>query len=210
MEFLDLVFRLGVVLAIFGFIWGIIRLGLTIARGGNPLSYPASLAFKLVEYALVVDLIVLFVSEKTAASISTGLLAGFILLIYFIGKVQRMNNRFLMIQIQMMQSKEEVTPPNMALEFGVVSIAMALFGFLLFYPVYAYNPISEWFYASIIDIEGTFFFGFIFKVIGFFFTVNILFRMFQSFTMILSGQALSSTKSNDKDDDKFDDFEEVN
>jgi hypothetical protein len=49
-EFFNLIFRLGVVLAIFSFIWGFIKIGLTILRGGMPLSAPMNIGIKTLQY----------------------------------------------------------------------------------------------------------------------------------------------------------------
>jgi hypothetical protein len=58
--------------------------------------------------------------------------------------------------------------------------------------------------------------GFIFKVIGFFFLLRILIKIFNGFTFLISGKPFVNVKSGyyagrkkDKDDDSFDDFEEI-
>jgi len=217
MEFISLVFRLGVVLAIFSFIWGIIQFLLTVLRGGLPLPYPLALALKMIQYFLIADITILFCTSRTETVELDIILSGFILLMYFIGKVQNMKSRFMMVQIQGMNNRQQPKlSPKMPLEFAVIAFSMALFIFLVVRPEFAYNPASEWFYKNIIEIEDTPIFGFIFKVIGFFFTLNILFRMVSAFTMILSGQAFNK-KGNGNDpnnnrgnDDRFDDYEEVN
>lgn len=214
MEFISLVFRLGVVLAIFSFIWGILRFILTLLRGGIPLSYPFKVGLKTLQYFLIAELTILFCTEQNDGNIQRTILTGLILLMYFIGKVQNMQFKMMMIQIQGrgMQTPEK---PNMRLEFGIVLLAMSLFTFLALYPDYAYNGVSKWFYTSILDIETTPIFGFIFKIVGFFFSLGILFRMVNSISMILSGKAFgnrndSSNNQSQKDDsNRFDDYEEI-
>ncbi|MCC6701673.1 MAG: hypothetical protein IT221_09115 [Fluviicola sp.] len=214
MEFISLVFRLGVVLAIFSFIWGILRFLLTILRGGLPLSYPFKIGLKTLQYFLIAELTILFCIEQNDGDLQRIILTGLILLMYFIGKVQNMQFKMMMIQIQGrgMQTPEK---PNMRLEFGIVLLAMSLFTFLALYPDYAYNGVSKWFYTSIIDIETTPIFGFIFKIVGFFFSLGILFRMVNSISMILSGKAFGNrdngSKNNPTNDDPnhFDDYEEI-
>lgn len=214
MEFISLVFRLGVVLAIFSFIWGILRFILTLLRGGIPLSYPFKVGLKTLQYFLIAELTILFCTEQNDGNIQRTILTGLILLMYFIGKVQNMQFKMMMIQIQgrNMQTPEK---PNMRLEFGIVILAMSLFTFLVLYPDFAYNGVSKWFYTSILDIETTPIFGFIFKIVGFFFSLGILFRMVNSISMILSGKAFgnrndSSNNQSQKDDsNRFDDYEEI-
>lgn len=218
MEFFSLVFRLGVVLAIFSFIWGLLQFALTILRGGQPLAYPIKLTLKLVQYILIADITIMF-CERSSKSLELDLaLSGLILLIYFIGKVQQIRMRRFFVQIQGQRLKpQEQFKPNMNLEFGVIGLSLGLFAFLAFYPDYAVNPVSTWFYQNIIGIEKAPFFGFIFKVVGFFFTLSILFRMVNAFSVLLSGQAFKNPNDkndnqsggSDRDSYRFDEYEEV-
>lgn len=216
MEFISLVFRLGVVLAIFSFIWGLLRFALTVLRGGQPLTYPMSLTLKLIQYFLLADITLLFYENKPGSSQLDLILSGLILLMYFIGKVQQMRMKLFFIQIQGQRfNQKPAFKPNMALEFGVIAISMGLFAFLAMFPAYAENPASNWFYENIIGIEKAPFFGFIFKIVGFFFTISILLKMANAFTMLLSGKAFSgpqdpNRRNNDDDNPyKFDDYEEI-
>ncbi|MES2557623.1 MAG: hypothetical protein V4604_15815 [Bacteroidota bacterium] len=214
MDFISLVFRLGVVLAIFSFIWGLLRLGLTILRGGTPLSYPVNLSLKMIQYFIIADITILFCETKSESLQLDLVLSGLILLMYFIGKVQNMKTKLQFISIQT-RGLNDVHKPNMNLEFGVIALSMALFIFLAIKQEFAVNPVSTWFYTTITDIEKTPIFGFIFKVVGFFFTINMLLKMFAAFTMLLSGRAFNKSKddnnNNGSDDNPyhFDDYEEV-
>lgn len=187
-------------------------------RGGVPMSYPLSLAFKTVQYLLIADVAIIFCTNNPNGNLSTSITTGLILLMYFIGKVQNMQFKAMMsIQIQGRALTEGVKP-KMALEFGIVALAMAVFGFLLWKPEFAENAISSWFYKNIVDIEDTPIFGFIFKVVGFFFTIGMLLRMFNALSMIFSGRAFGRNRDNDdqnqdrnnnRQDNHFDDYEEV-
>ena len=213
MEFIGLIFRLGVVLAIFSFIWGLLKFLLTLLRGGIPLSYPFKMGLKTVQYFLIAELTILFCNQDATNSLQQTILTGLILLMYFIGKVQNTQFKFAMIQIQGRQFQQP-EQPNISLEFGLVALAMAFFGLLSFFPEYAENAVSKWFYTSITDIETTPIFGFIFKVVGFFFTLTILFRMVSAISLILSGRGFGNKQnrgnSQPKDDNHFDDYEEIN
>jgi hypothetical protein len=84
---------------------------------------------------------------------------------------------------------------------------------LFFYPDYAFNGVSLWFKESILSIEKTPIFGWIFKLIGFFFLVSILLKVVNTFFLLISGKMLIQTRAGfrKKDgDDRFDDFEELN
>jgi hypothetical protein len=217
MEFISLVFRLGVVLAIFSFIWALIRFGLAILRGGLPMPYPLGLLLKLIQYFLIVDITILFCTSRVETMELDTILAGFILLMYFFGKVQNMRSRFMMVQIQGIgrPQQQQQEPPRMRLEFGVIALSMALFVFLAIRPDLAVNNAATWFYENIMEIERAPIFGFIFRVIGFFFTLSILFRMVSAFMVILSGQAFNTkgpqdnNDRNQRNDNRFDDYEEV-
>ena len=71
-----------------------------------------------------------------------------------------------------------------------------------------------WFQRSILDIESTVIIGFIFKIIGFFFLLGMIFKMLNALNYLISGKPLFDIKSrfsnmNKKDDTHFDDFEEL-
>lgn len=208
MEIIYFIFRLGVVLAIFSFIWGLINLGLGILRGGIPLSYPAKLSLKAIQYFLIVNVVVLFSFQDSDINVSNAIITGGIISMYFLGKVQRMKMRFAIIQIQG-KNFNQPEKPKMGLEFGVIAFAMFFYVFLLFNFGYASNNVANWFYKSIVDIENTVFFGFIFKIIGFFFTVTIIIRMINSINILLTGGNRQNENPDQEDNNRFDDYEEV-
>jgi hypothetical protein len=210
-EFFNLIFRLGVVLAIFSFIWGFIKIGLTILRGGIPLSAPMNIGIKTLQYLLLAEVTILFCTTDNGNYLAEAVTTGLILLMYFIGKMQNQRLKFRMVQFQG-QGLNVPNKPNMKAELGVIILAMALFTFLVVNPVFADNQISNWFYTSIKDIETTPIFGFIFGIVGFFFSLSIIFRMVNSISMILSGKAFEkqANEETNEQSDKFDDFEEIN
>ncbi len=211
MEFFNLIFRLGVVLAIFSFIWGFIKIGLTILRGGMPLSALMNIGIKTLQYLLLAEVTILFCTSDNGDYLAEAVTTGLILLMYFIGKMQNQRLKFMMVQFQG-QGLNVPNKPNMKAELGVIILAMALFTFLVVNPVFADNQISNWFFTSIKDIETTPVFGFIFGIVGFFFSLSIIFRMVNSISMILSGKAFEKQPSAETNEqsDKFDDFEEIN
>jgi len=210
-EFFNLIFRLGVVLAIFSFIWGFIKIGLTILRGGMPLSAPMNIGIKTLQYLLLAEVAILFCTSENDDYLAEAVTTGLILLMYFIGKMQNQRLKFMMVQFQG-QGLNVPNKPNIKAELGVIILAMALFTFLVINPVFADNQVSNWFYTSIKDIESTPIFGFIFGIVGFFFSLSIIFRMVNSISMILSGKAFEKQASEETNEqsDKFDDFEEIN
>ena len=115
-------------------------------------------------------------------------LAGIILLTYFVGKFQNSQNKN-----QMFKLMGNVMPNPMKTQFNskaeilVISIALAAFAGFFFYPQIADNALSEWFVQSIKDIEDTVIIGFIFQVIGFFFLLSMITKMLNGVRFIMNG-----------------------
>lgn len=214
---MNFIFRLGVLFAIYGFIWGIIELGLSLLRAGRKRAMGEEYFIKGVKYLLLVDVTFLFCLglDHETISIYNLAMAGLVLLMYFIGKLQNKQNQQVMFQMMGNGLPQVTNNFNLKAEIGVITLSIAFFFSLMFFPELAHNPISNWFHASILNIEDTPIFGFIFKVIGFFFLISMLLKMFNAFMFLLSGrpliQASSSFKSykKKKDEDGFDDFEEL-
>jgi chorismate mutase len=220
MELFNFIFRLGVLFAIYGFIWGIIEIGVSLLRGSNQKTRQEAYVIKLVKYILLVDVTVLFSLKLNQYSYSYYhlTLSGLVLLIYFIGKLQHQQNQFAFIQnIQRRQGKLGGEKLQLKNEIILITLSSLVFLLLAFFPAYAENPISKWFHVSILNIEDTPIFGFIFRVIGFFFLVNILFKVVHAFVFLFSGKAFLNTSNNPdqrtnskKNEDDYDDFEEIN
>ena len=95
---------------------------------------------------------------------------------------------------------------NARYEIVLISLSLMVFIFFVFEPSFAQNNIALWFKVTIIDIETTAIIGFIFKIVGFFFLVDILTKTMNAFQFI-TAKIVSSKPS--KNQDQFDDFEEV-
>ncbi len=217
MKFIDLAFRLGVVFAIFGFIWGTLSLLLTLVRGGRTKTVLEEYLLKSVQYFFLVNVTFLFCVQKEDSSIlmpNELILAGLILIIYFTGKLQNRQNRSAIFKMAGNPMPAISTMFNVKAEIIVITFSILFFTAFVFFPDYAQNPISLWFYNSILDIESTPIFGFMFKVIGFFVLTSILFKLLNGFSYLLSGAPLVKVNRqfqsrNKNDDNKFDDFEEL-
>jgi hypothetical protein len=217
MELINFIFRLGVLFAIYGFIWGIIEIGISLINVGRKRSMGEEYLIKGVKYILLVDVTFLFCLnlENNVISLYNLAMAGMVLLTYFIGKLQNQQNQQAMFKMMGNGLPKAMNNFNFKAEIGVIVLAIAFFFSLIYFPNLAKNPISNWLNESILNIEDTPIFGFIFKVIGFFFLLNMIMKMINGFTFLLSGkpfiQASSSFQNfrNKKDDDDFDDFEEL-
>lgn len=211
MELLNFVFRLGVVFAIYGFLWGIIELAFLLLSAGRRRSIGEVYLIKGLKYFFLVDVTFLFCLERSDASmivVNQLVFAGIILLTYFIGKFQNNQNKRLMFQMMGPGMPKQQLLFHARSEILVILLALLAFAFFGFYPEYATNPLSLWFHESIMNIEDTPVFGFIFKVIGFFFLINLIAKMINGINFILSGQAFKTPRRSKNDE--FDDFTELN
>lgn len=219
MELLDFIFRLGVLFAIYGFIWGLIELGIALLSANRSRSIIEIYTIRALKYFFLVDVTFLFCIEAEGAyQLITNrvVMAALLLLTYFIGKLQNNQNRqqlFRMVTINN-QRPRGIQVFNLRAEMLIISLSLLVFSAFWFYPSYASNPISLWFHESIVNIEDTPIFGFLFQVVGFFFIVSLIFKMSGALGYILSGQAFRDLKKNDQSDknkrtDDFDDFTEV-
>ena len=107
---------------------------------------------------------------------------------------------------------------NKRAEIIVIILALCVFIIFWFFPSLANNSASRWFHDNIMNIEDTPLFGFIFKIIGFFFLLSIFSRMFNAINYLLNSSNLSKNNmGNDNDsssignDDsgEYTDYEEV-
>ena len=206
MEILGLTFQLGVFFAIYGFIWFFIDLGIKFITSGAVKSELSNYLVKGVKYLFLVNVIFLFSVSDTEVKIELRALVPvmLILFLYFVGKFQKNQNKNIFLSRMGIQSN--------AVQFNsryeMVLIMLSLFVFILFIlePSIAQNNIAKWFKVTIIDIETTAIIGFIFKIIGFFFLLDILTKTMNAFQFII---ARIVSKAPLKNKDKFDDFEEV-
>jgi hypothetical protein len=217
MDLLDFIFRLGVLFAIYGFIWALIEFGLAILSMGSNRTPLGVYIFRAIKYVLLVDVTFLFCYnlENDHIQLYNLGLAGLVLLTYFIGKLQNRQQQAVFVSAFGSGMPNLKNNFNIQAELGVIGLSIGFFIFLIAYPQFSYNPLSSWFHESILNIEDTPIFGFIFKIIGFFFLLNLLFKMLNGFIYLISGRPLfkmtSGFRKFEKDKtDEFDDFEEIN
>ncbi|TNE72102.1 MAG: hypothetical protein EP333_08255 [Bacteroidetes bacterium] len=216
MELLDFIFRLGVLFAIYGFIWGLIEIAFVLLSAGRKRNLVEVYTIRALKYFFLVDVTFLFcVDSADSMNVITNqlILSGLLLLTYFIGKLQNNQNKQMVFRMVTMSNGMSSTNQqfNIKAEFSIILLSLAVFAGFWFYPELASNPASVWFHESILNIEDTPIFGFIFQIIGFFVILSLIFKMSSSLGYIISGQAFREVKnSKPKDDqDHFDDFTEV-
>ena len=206
MEILGLTFQLGVFFAIYGFIWFFIDLGIKFITSGAVKSELSNYLVKGVKYLFLVNVIFLFSVSDTEAKIELRALVPvmLILFLYFVGKFQKNQNKNIFLSRMGIQSN--AVQFNSRYEMVLITLSLLVFILFILEPSIAQNNIAKWFKVTIIDIETTAIIGFIFKIIGFFFLLDILTKTINAFQFII---ARIVSKAPSKNKDKFDDFEEV-
>jgi hypothetical protein len=214
MDLLNLIFKLGVFFSIYGFLWFFIELGLTFLVGGRKRTRFETYLIKGIKYAFLVNVTFLFSVDlnKHQVNFYNLIPSALVLSTYFVGMLQQKQKRQLFMGQLGKSAAEGIT---IKAEIILITLSGILFLGLLWYPQFAENTIALWFQRSILDIESTVIIGFIFKIIGFFFLLGMIFKMLNALNYLISGKPLFDIKSRfskmdtKKDDTHFDDFEEL-
>ncbi|HLV42928.1 MAG TPA: hypothetical protein VKY37_11665 [Brumimicrobium sp.] len=221
MEVLNFIFRIGVILAVYNFLWWLIMLAISVLRGGRPKQLLEVYLIKTVRYVFLADVVFLFSVQQSdgIALINDLLIAGLVLLIYFVGKIQNKQQRQSLLSMRGQANipglgdvLNRIKPAfDLRYEIVVLILVFSIFSGFYFAPHLATNTISNWFLESILNIEDTPVFGFVFKIIGFFFLVSVLMKVTGGIMTVLTGGVKRSSKGFDKneDDDHFDDYTEI-
>jgi len=214
MDLLNLIFKLGVFFSIYGFLWFFIELGLTFLVGGRKRTRFETYLIKGIKYAFLVNVTFLFSVDlnKHQVNFYNLIPSALVLSTYFVGMLQQKQRRQLFMGQLGKSAAEGIT---IKAEIILITLSGILFLGLVCYPQFAENTIALWFQRSILDIESTVIIGFIFKIIGFFFLLGMIFKMLNALNYLISGKPLFDIKSRfskmdtKKDDTHFDDFEEL-
>jgi hypothetical protein len=118
--------------------------------------------------------------------------------------------------ISMMRNQQMANPQktgfDLRIEIGLIVVSLTFFIACIYFPYLAENRISNWMKDAIINIEDTPIFGFIFKIVGFFFLFSIFNKIVQSVVMLIAPKQINqdgNSISSQKENDDFDDFEDV-
>lgn len=215
MELISLLFSLGVLFAIYGFIWFFIDAFIRLITVGRERSQFEIYLIKSVKYLFLVNVLVLFCFDKTSSEITLLHIVPTLLIfcVYLIGRLQN-DERRSVFQLNFSRQQNFVggtTTFNRRNEIMLIIGALIAFILLAFNKDYAQNNIAQWFYTSINDIEETAIIGYIFKFIGVLFLLSMIFKMISAFNYIINGKPLIDVKTffGKKKKDDFDDYEEV-
>ena len=211
MNIFNTIFNLGVLFAVYGFIWFFIDLLMKFIISNRKQKIGEIYFSKAIKYIFLANVTFLFGLDNNQINWQNLALSGLILLLYFIEKLQKNEKQaVLMSQFSGLVNLGKNKAFNRKAEIIVISISIAFYSTLILLPELAENPISTWFYNEIINIENLPLIGFIFKVIGFFFLLGIIIKITNSFIYLLSGNLYKSNNSVDQNNnDEFDDYEEI-
>lgn len=174
-------------MAVYNFLWWLIMLGINVLRGRGRKQLLEIYLIKAIRYTFLADVLFLFSLQQEDGQIELNslLITGLIMLIYFVGKIQKKQERqsFFSVRGQanipgMKDIFEKMKPKfDLRYEALVVVLAIGLFSGFYFKPELASNTISNWFLDNILGIMDAPVFGFIFKVIGFFFLLSVILKI---------------------------------
>lgn len=210
MDILTLIFRIGVILGIFTFLWGLIRLALVMLFPGFGRDILSAYFLRGVQYLFIVQTTLLFCfadDTQLALGMDSIFITGLILLFYFVSKFQRRSTNRLQL-IGLMGSGKNILAPLYKKKAELIVLILGILFFITFliYSDFLFNPLTIWFKNTIIGIEQAPIFGFLFKIVGFFFVVNVLSKTIQALLLILQPKKETMEERNEND---FDDYEEI-
>lgn len=229
MEILEFIFILGINFSIFGFIWGLMMLVIRMFR--NPAAPPnqaLDYTLRIVRYFLLVSVTANYITRFESGDLSTNagmtnlIVGALVMALYLLGKLQ---NRAVLSQLAnnplFARLASSVDPK---IERFLLLGSVVWFVVCIIYPYLVDNSLVNWFNDSIISIYETPVIGWIFRIIAFFFLINILLRAANVIGRLLNGQSLteSNVKTNFKythtefgsqsrqeDSDGFTDYEDI-
>ena len=213
MQIINLIFNLGVLFSIYSFIWFFINSLLKLISGGKKQTLGEIYFSKAIQYIFLANVTVLFGIQNNGVNWSNSFFSGLILSMYFIGKLQKNEQKNSLFKQFNGLMKKQNNSFEKKYEIIIISLALCSYVAFLFFPLLGENPVSKWFFDEIISFQNMPILGFIFKVIGFFFLINILIKISNGIFFLLSGNLSNkniypNSDSSNKNDE-FDDYEEI-
>jgi hypothetical protein len=215
MQILEFIFHFGVIIAVFTFLWWFMGLLLSLVFAPFGLT-PSRIYYaqKTLKYFFLVSVAFRFALDdrfglQGSRDIAGYVISALILLAYLIGKTEAKNNRVKFYANFGNMRQFSVTPFDRTKELLLIGFAIAVYAYFVFFPQGAENIITNWLVESIVSISDTPVFGWIFKIIGFFFLVMVIMRFVNGFFALLGLTAPRSNTPSNPDSNDFDDYEEI-
>jgi len=150
-----------------------------------------------------------FKEPSIPLEIDEAFISALILLAYLIGKTEAKNNRVKFYANFGNMRQMQVTPFDRNKELLLIGFAIAVYAYFVFFPDGSHNVITNWLVDSIVSISETPVFGWIFKIIGFFFLIMVIMRFVNGFFALLGLTSRQNNTPSQRNNDDFDDYEEV-
>jgi hypothetical protein len=215
MKILEFIFHFGVIIAVFTFLWWFFGLLLSLLFAPMGVT-PKGIYYaqKTLKYFFLVSVTFRFALDdrfglQGSTDITGYILSALILLAYLIGKAEAKNNRIKFYANFGNLRKFELTPFDRNKELMLIGFAVLVYVYFVLFPQGSYNIITNWLVDSIVDISDTPVFGWIFKIIGFFFLLMVIMRFINGFFALFGLTQTQNTGINRREDDDFDDYEEI-
>jgi hypothetical protein len=215
MQILEFIFHFGVIIAVFTFLWWFMGLLLSLVFAPFGLT-PSKIYYaqKTLKYFFLVSVAFRFALDdrfglQGSTDITGYIISALILLAYLVGKTEAKNNRVKFYANFGNMRQMPVTPFDRNKELLLIGFAIAVYAYFVFVPQGAENIITTWLVESIVSISDTPVFGWIFKIIGFFFLIMVIMRFVNGFFALLGFTARNNNSPSERDKNDFDDYEEI-
>jgi hypothetical protein len=215
MQILEFIFHFGVIIAVFTFLWWFLGLLLSLIFAPFGLT-PGKIYYaqKTLKYFFLVTVAFRFALDdrfglQGSQEIKGYIISALILLAYLIGKTEAKNNRVKFYANFGNMRQMPVTPFDRNKELLLIGFAIAVYAYFVFFPDGSHNVITNWLVDSIVSISDTPVFGWIFKIIGFFFLIMVIMRFVNGFFALLGLSSRQNNTPSQRNNDDFDDYEEV-
>jgi hypothetical protein len=221
MKILEFIFHFGVMIAIFTFLWWFV--GLLLSMVFAPFGVkPARIYYaqKILKYFFLVTVAYRFADDSRFGLESTDykayVISSLVLLAYLIGKTEAKNNRVkFYAQLGNLQNGVHITPFDRTKELLLIGFAILVYAYFVFSKDGSHNILTNWLVDSIVSISDIPIFGWIFRLIGFFFLVMVILRFVNGFFALFG--LTRPIQENDENEhfldnnnvDNFDDYEEI-
>ncbi len=201
MSILNFIFLLGINFAIFGFIWGIFKLILSFFIFNNRYNNQIHYILRIIKYFFLVSVTANFImvthqNKEIISSHTIKIVVGSMVIgLYLLGKLQK---RAIFAKLSKINSpfvKKFGFEFDPKIERFLILGSITYFIFALLKPEILNNKLINWLTETILEINNTPLIGFIFKVIGFFILINILFRAFRILNDIFQGKKINEAFS---------------
>lgn len=203
MDILEFIFILGVNFSIFGFIWGILTFGVKLLRGPATNKNQVEVyVLRIAKYFFLVSVTAYYIHTFQDADVysKTGLtqvITGTIVMaLYLLGKLQNRTMMSVLSQTPFL-GPFSAPPIDLKVERWLLLGSLVYFVICLLVPTMVDNRVIIWFSESIISIYNAVIIGWIFKVIAFFFLINIIFRGANVIGRLLNGEPILASPNVD-------------